>query len=45
VRTQRAIDLINPMVARLVREPFDGEGWLFELKWHGFRAIAESDGA
>jgi len=31
------------MVARLVREPFDRVGWLFELKWDGFRAIAETD--
>jgi hypothetical protein len=23
----------------------DREGWLFELKWDGFRAIAESDTA
>jgi bifunctional non-homologous end joining protein LigD len=32
------------MVARLLRDPFDREGWLFELKWDGFRAIAETDG-
>ena len=25
--------MITPMVARLVRDPFDREGWLFELKW------------
>ena len=31
------------MVARLVREPFDREGWFFELKWDGFRTIAEKD--
>ncbi len=35
--------MITPMVARLVRDPFDREGWLFELKWDGFRAIAEKD--
>jgi bifunctional non-homologous end joining protein LigD len=35
--------VITPMVARLVRDPFDREGWLFELKWDGFRAIAETD--
>jgi bifunctional non-homologous end joining protein LigD len=35
--------LINPMVARLVRDPFDRDDWLFELKWDGFRAIAEGD--
>jgi hypothetical protein len=28
------------MVARLVRELFDREGWV----WDGFRTIAESDG-
>jgi len=37
--------MITPMVAKLVREPFDREGWFFELKWDGFRAIAETDGA
>ena len=37
--------MITPMVARLVRDPFDREGWFFELKWAGFRAIAETDGA
>jgi len=31
------------MVARLELLPFDREGWLFELKWDGFRAIAEID--
>src|SRR5687767_13178602 len=35
--------MITPMVARLVRDPFDREGWFFELKWDGFRAIAEKD--
>jgi len=35
--------MITPMVARLVRDPFDREGWLFELKWDGFRCIAEKD--
>jgi bifunctional non-homologous end joining protein LigD len=32
------------MVARLVPDRFDREDWLFELKWDGFRAIAETDG-
>src|SRR5262245_48980211 len=35
--------MITPMVAKLVKEPFDREGWLFELKWDGFRCIAEKD--
>jgi hypothetical protein len=25
--------MITPTVARLVRDPFDREGWLFERKW------------
>ena len=35
--------MITPMIARLVRTPFDREGWFFELKWDGFRCIAEKD--
>jgi bifunctional non-homologous end joining protein LigD len=31
---------IAPMMATLVDEPFDREGWLFEPKWDGVRAIA-----
>jgi hypothetical protein len=30
--------MITPMVARLVRDPFDREGWLFELKCLGSHA-------
>lgn len=32
---------IKPMLATLVDKPFDGEEWIFELKWDGYRAIAE----
>ncbi|MEO8066031.1 MAG: non-homologous end-joining DNA ligase [Candidatus Doudnabacteria bacterium] len=32
---------IKPMLATLVDTPFDAEGWLFEIKWDGFRAIAQ----
>lgn len=28
------------MLATLVKEPFDSEEWLFEVKWDGFRALA-----
>ena len=35
--------MMTPMIARLVRTPFDREGWFFELKWDGFRCIAEKD--
>lgn len=31
---------VYPMLCTLVKEPFDREGWLFEIKWDGFRAIS-----
>jgi bifunctional non-homologous end joining protein LigD len=34
---------IKPMKATLVDEPFDEPGWLFEVKWDGYRAIAVLD--
>ncbi|MBV9122007.1 MAG: DNA ligase D [Planctomycetes bacterium] len=32
---------VRPMLATLVKEPFDRPGWLFEVKWDGYRAVAE----
>ena len=32
--------VIRPMLATLVDKPFDGEDWLYEIKWDGYRAIA-----
>lgn len=34
---------IKPMLATLVKEPFDNEEWLFEIKWDGYRALARID--
>jgi len=31
---------VEPMLATLVDEPFDKPGWLYEVKWDGYRAIA-----
>ncbi|MDQ3957350.1 MAG: non-homologous end-joining DNA ligase, partial [Actinomycetota bacterium] len=31
---------MSPMMATLVREPFDRDGWIFEVKWDGVRALA-----
>ncbi len=31
---------IKPMLATLVDKPFDEDGWLYEIKWDGYRAIA-----
>jgi len=30
----------KPMLATLVDKPFDKPGWLFEVKWDGYRALA-----
>jgi len=32
---------VTPMLATLVREPFDHPDWVFEVKWDGYRAVAE----
>ena len=32
---------IKPMLATLIKEPFDHPDWVFEMKWDGYRAIAE----
>lgn len=30
---------VKPMLATLVDKPFDEQGWLYEVKWDGYRAI------
>lgn len=35
---------VVPIRLARVPEPFDHPGWLFELKWDGFRAVAYIDG-
>ncbi len=36
---------IKPMLTTLIKEPFDHPDWIFEMKWDGYRAVAEiSDG-
>lgn len=31
---------IQPMLATLVDKPFDEPGWIYEVKWDGYRALA-----
>jgi bifunctional non-homologous end joining protein LigD len=33
-------DVIRPMLATSIEEPFDNPDWLFEIKWDGYRAVA-----
>lgn len=35
---------VEPMLAKLTAEPFDKKGWGFEVKWDGYRTLAESNG-
>jgi bifunctional non-homologous end joining protein LigD len=34
---------ITPMLATLTDKPFDAEGWSYEVKWDGYRALAYLD--
>jgi len=31
---------LSPMLATMVDKPFDKEGWQYEVKWDGYRAVA-----
>jgi bifunctional non-homologous end joining protein LigD len=31
---------VSPMLATLVDEPFEEPGWIYEIKWDGYRALA-----
>jgi bifunctional non-homologous end joining protein LigD len=35
--------IVKPMLARLHSEPFNDPGWIFEVKFDGYRAIADVD--
>lgn len=35
---------IRPMLATLVEKPFDGDDWLYEVKWDGYRVFAKRKG-
>jgi bifunctional non-homologous end joining protein LigD len=39
-RTAKFPTTLKPMLAVLISEPFDKAGWVFEVKWDGYRAIA-----
>lgn len=35
---------VQPMLATLVDKPFDKDGWTYEVKWDGYRAVAFMNG-
>ena len=34
-------DFVSPMLAKLADHPFDRTDWIFEIKWDGYRTIAD----
>jgi bifunctional non-homologous end joining protein LigD len=40
VRPASMPSVIHPMLATPIEKPFDGEDWLFEIKWDGYRSVA-----
>ncbi len=45
VRRPVEAEKVRPMLAQAAPAPFGGPGWLFEVKWDGWRALAERRGA
>ncbi len=41
-RAKKLKSYIKPMLATIHKTPFDDKDWLFEIKWDGYRAIAET---
>lgn len=37
----KALHKVKPMLATLYKEPFDSEDWVYEIKFDGYRAVAE----
>ena len=35
------LDFVKPMLAKETEAPFDDIDWLYEIKWDGYRAVAE----
>ena len=40
-KVKKVKTFIKPMLAGITKTPFDDENWLYEIKWDGYRAIAE----
>src|ERR1700736_4926449 len=38
-RAARMPEIIHPMLATLVDDPFSAPEWIFETKWDGFRSV------
>ncbi|PZR26837.1 MAG: DNA ligase D [Citrobacter freundii] len=43
-RPKKLKGFISPMLATITKMPFDDKDWIFEIKWDGYRAVAETGG-
>ena len=43
-KRSRSKNPVKPMLASIAKEPFNDPDWIFEIKWDGYRAIAETGG-
>lgn len=41
IRESSRLEFVKPMLASLVNKAFDRDGWIFEIKWDGYRVIAD----
>lgn len=41
-RATKLKDFISPMLATITKTPFSDKDWVFEIKWDGYRAVAET---
>lgn len=40
--TDKVTNYVKPMLATIQQDAFDDKDWIFEIKWDGYRAIAET---
>ncbi|MGZ3941884.1 MAG: DNA polymerase ligase N-terminal domain-containing protein, partial [Bacteroidia bacterium] len=43
-KSRKLSSFIKPMLAKETEKPFNDKNWVYEIKWDGYRAIAEVDG-
>ncbi|MES2592645.1 MAG: DNA ligase D [Bacteroidota bacterium] len=42
--TKKLNDYVKPMLAKETDKPFNDKNWVYEIKWDGYRAIADING-
>jgi bifunctional non-homologous end joining protein LigD len=44
IKTKKVSNYIKPMLAKEIDKPFSDKEWVYEIKWDGYRAVAELNG-